>query len=573
MLASNMATENIFQKCLPPIRTNIDTCGALTVCDAVVPNADELDTIFKDGSDYRVMEALFQHDLELKACKARQYGLYDFLMAQKVNMSKKLTSQRIDSGTIRIAPYILAKRKGPINNIFWQVTGGQKCLANGTPNGGGTYWRVDLVSDDAQIPASERWFNADERLFIRGKSGGGSVTNTAWKVHSSSVVGDVTRVVLSPENSASFFPSANLESPVTGVAERGVANVNSFESFCSRGPGLIADAFDPFWVQETRDSTCEDEKYNEWRDLVYANNPLYRTLYDLPTIEYNRQTGEDFQRRWVNTVMSNKALPHQSVNTVDQLDSITGTSPNGDYCVGKRANAIGILEQHAQANRVVDLQGGTLNLPALFNELYNMQRLRESLGHPNPNLFEAFIPQQFFPVFNQAMLAYYKTQSGNSTFFIDLSKGNQKSPMGFVFRDYELIFPAGVTLRVTFDKYFDDFYNANVRAGQADVGRRMWIMDWSKIYPGIFNSERVVNQSGDLKTLAAVDTDYACRGKVTRRTNVLTMFSYTVICESPEVNLIIENFAATTPEHNTLVGTYGGSCSDVTSTTTTSTTT
>jgi hypothetical protein len=563
-----MATTDIFQKCLPPVRTNIETCGLMTVCDAAVPAPEDLDGMFKDGSSYRVMEALFMHDMELKACKARQYNLYDFFAARKVNLSHKLNSQRINSGLIKIAPYVLAQRKAPINNNYWQVTGGLACLVNGTPDAGGTYWRVDLTSDDTSIPAAANWFNAGERLFIKSISGGGSVTNTAWLIVSSSVVGSANRVVLSSQNDGSFLPAANLESPVTGVAERGTANVNAYESFCSKPPGLITSSLDPFWVEETRSVFCEDEKYREWRDLVFANNPLYAKFYDLPTVEYNRQVGEDFQRRWVNNILRNKPLANQTLSSVDQLETINGTAPDGSYCVGKRANATGIYEQHAELNRVVDLQGGTLNLPALFTALYQMQRLRETVGHPNPNVFECFMPSQFYPVFHAAMLAYIKAQSGNPTFFLDITGGFKKSTMGFTYMDYPLIWPAGVTLRVVFDKYFDDYYNANVRAGQADAGRQLWIVDWSTIYPGVFNSERVVNVTGDLKTLAAVNNDYACIGKVAKKTTTLTMFSYTVVCECPQAGLIIENFAATQPEHSTEVGTYGGECTTTTSTTT-----
>ncbi len=562
-------TTAFWQKCLPALRTNIATCGLMTICDAVVPKPSELDTIFKDGSSYRVMEGIFMHQLELNTCEVVQSNLQKFLMANRVDMSKKMNVDIVATDLHKIRPYILAKRKGPINNNYWNVTEGAASLANGTLDAGGTYWKV-TVSSPTGIPAHAGWFNTKERVFIKSLSAGGSSANTAWKIHTATVVGNNIALVMISQNLGSFLTADQVENPVTGLLVRGTANVSDYESFCARPPGLITTHMDEFWIETTRDATCEDELYAKWRDLVFANNPLYEAMYDLTTIEYNKQSGEDFYRRLANTFFFNKALENQTIETVELLDTIETVQPGGAKCQGKRANAIGIYEQHVQCGRVIDLQGAPININSLAKAIYTMMRVREDAGSKANTIFELVMPSQYFPAWNRAMLLYYKNESaGLLELHQDVTKNTVKAPLGFVYRDYPLVWPAEVTLRVITDKYFDDLLSAAKAAGIENAGRSIWILDWSKNYMGIIDSNRVVNKTGDLKTLAAVDPTYQCVMKVPTTTVTMTSLTWTAIAECPAGDLILENFSSASPNVTDEGDEYGVT----TTTTTTSTTT
>jgi hypothetical protein len=552
-------TTDFFSKCLPALRTNIATCGLMTVCDAVVPKPSELDTIFKDGTGYRVMKALFMHQLELNACEVVQSNLSKFLMANKVDLSKKLNVDNISTDLRRIRPYILAKRKGPINNNYWNVSGGTAAAAS--------RWQV-TVSSPTGIPAHAGWFNTGERVFIKGQTAGGTSTNTAWKVYTSVVAGNTVTLVLDRQNAGTFLSEDQIEDPVTGLLVRGTANVSDFESFCSRPPGLITTREDEFWIETTRDATCEDELYAQWRNLVFENNPLYAEMYDLTTIEYNRQSGEDFYRRLANTFFFNKALDNQTLETVADLEDIESTDPTGSRCVGKRANAIGIYEQHVQCNRVIDLQGQPININALAKAFYTMQRVRKDNGGKNTNIFEVFIPSQYFPNWNLAMLKYYKNQSAGMLELVqDVTKNTKEAPLGFVYRDYPLVWP-NVTIRVITDEYFDDLLTAAQAAGLTTAGYQMWILDWSKNYMGVLESNRVVNKTGDLKALAATNNSYACVMRVPTKTTTLTSLTWTAIAECPAGDLILENFSGDEPNVSDTANEYGATTTTTTSTTT-----
>ena len=567
-----MATTDIFASCIPAIRTNVATCGAVTLCDAAIPAPADLDTIFKSGSDYRLNEALFHYQLEANMCQARQSNLFNFLMASSMNVSKKISLDKLNAGLLQIKPYVMMKRKGPVDNNYWRCSGGAKCLVDGTLDGGGTYWRLDFTSG-TNIPAHIGFFNAGERVFVRGITAGGTSTNTAWYIVTSSVVGSAVRVVLQSQNTNSNLAATRLESPVGGVAVVGVANISDFESWCNQIPGLINNTYEPYWTETVRASSCQDELYDQWREQIMAGNALYREFYDLDVTDYNRQMAEDWKRRWMNTIFYSKALANQSLANMSSLADIeavlwdweteTGEGRtdypvrvSGIRCVGKKANVIGIYEQMAKCERVRDLQGLPVNLPAFFRELAKIKRIREATGHPNPRIFELWMPEPYMVAWQTSLLAYFKSRS------LDMMRLNEnmganveQSPMGFRYRKFQLDYP-DIELRLVTDNYFTDElaeFQAQSAAlgagyeGLANAGRRVLLLDFSNTYVGIIGSDRVTHRSGDIQTLAATDPSYMCVMKVPRKTVTLTSTQYTVVVECPAAGLVLENMSGDAP--------------------------
>lgn len=560
-------TTDFFSKCLPAIRTNVATSGLMTVCNADVPVPGDLDTIFKNGSAYRIMEALFMYELELNANNVEQTPLSKYFLANKVDMSRRLSSEQINSGLLRIRPYILAKRKGPVNNNYWIGQSGAKCLVDGTLDAAGTYWSMSFTSPTS-IPVDVRWFSAKMRVFVKGLANDGTAIDWAGEVVTSTVVGSAVVTVMNPQVAGSYLPAARKANPVSGLVVRGTPNVSDFESFCAQPPGLITSTEDPFWIETTRTTFKEDELYNQWRDLIFANNPLYRELYDLDTIAYNKQVGEDFTRRNVETLLRNKPRTNQTISTVNLLEDINtiAGSTGGARCVGKRANAIGFYEQHVECERVVDLQGQKLNIPALIQALYKMSRVRESAGAAKDAVFtfEIGMTSTYAVRFHQAMLRYYDAQWGGKVNWNMEIKRNQTAPMGFKYSEYELVWPEGMKIRVVTDRYFDDYASAMKAMGTAtgnvayeNLGRQLWIMDFSRMYMGVFGSERKVNTPGkDLLAQQNMGIIDPCVIRTVSETNTLTSFTWTGVVECLQGNLIIENISDDVPEHDVLVGDY-----------------
>ncbi len=560
-------TDFFSTQCLPAIRLGPGSCG-LTQCGAVIPAPSDLDTLYQDSSDFRLMEALFWWQWEANANQAKQSALWNYLQASKVNMRGKVSSERLSPGLMMIRPFVQVKRKGPINNNFWKAESGVASSADGTSPGDGTHWRMDFSSPNG-IPVHVDWFKVRSWVFVNGLAGDGTSIRWAGQVVQSTIVDGKIQVVLLPQVAGSFLPSARKANPVKGGATTGVPNVSTFESWCNQDPGLITTTLDPYWIGSTRTTFKSCELYNKWRELVLADNAQYREIYDLPEQEYNKQVAEKFTRDHVESFMRNTALDNQTVETLSDLGNINTTAYgltiansalDGAQCVGKRANPIGIYEQHVQCERVVDALGTKLNLPALFQAFYKMKRIREATGAPAGaiSIFEIGMSSTYAVLFHQAMLKYYDAQwGGKLQWNMEIIKSGV-APMGFRYKDYPLVWPDGMTVRVVTDQYFDDWAafmgqlaTEFAEDGFNNLARQIWINDWSRIYMGVFSTMRKVTAPGSRMDIAqAVGTLDPCVMESVQETITATSFTWTAVADAVLGNLIIENLSNEIPEHD-----------------------
>lgn len=564
-MAAATVSTSIFTKCTPAFGTDIKQCGSVTICDVKTATKDELATIFMTGGNYRAMSALLLQDFEIKACQTIQNGLYDFIMANKVDMGKRMTKIDLGSGRYMIMPFIQALQKSRINNEYWTVSNGEAGNASGGHTvdgtvGGASQWYVKVHSQTG-MPPDARYFNTRMRVYIDGRSSGGSAIRTAFSVSAAATSGAFVELLLDSQNSNSNLPAAKVPTstatyPTTGILVRGTPNVNGYENWCEEGPGLNTNKLVPFWIEEVRNSLCTSDLYEKYRDMIIDDNLYYKQFADVPEVEKNAQLGADWQRRFVNSFFWNKALANQDMNNYRSLEQISTGSSNAlaltdeAVCVGYRANAIGVYEQLAECGQVKDLQGQVLNLQELFKALYNIQRIREANNQPSDQI-DAFTDSEYASKIQQGMINYFDLKSGGRTRFnFDISKPPTPGKFGFRFSSYMLDYPV-LTLNIISHKYFDDRIAAatTVAANQAATVRSIWILDFSGIYPGIIGSDRVVNSSGDLKTRAAVDQSFFCTMKVPTRMQTLTSTTYTVVVECPQSSLILENISDDVPEH------------------------
>lgn len=590
-----MATPNatfevnaeIFSKCSPNIRTNIKQCGSVTICDAAPMTVDDLTDAYLKSGEFRVMDSLLQHEMEIKMCESVQNGLYDFMMANRVNLSHKLKPNQKNPGLIEIKPFIEAKQYSPINNEYWLVT-------NGEDTEDGYSCRV---SSTTNIPADVRSFPVGMRVFIDGVSQGGAATHTAWAVVTATLgVGYVT-LLLTAQNSASHLDPDKLGYPTgteRGIMTRGTPNVSEWEKYCYEGPAYLDWKYVPFWIETIRDSMCWSELYNQWRTLLLSGNYLYKKYYDLDEVSKNKQLGADWQKRIVRGMFSNKPLPNQTPALYDNLEDITtfdiNTVPgapeigvDGGRCVGKRANAVGIYEQLAECNRVFDMLGGQLNIADLAQLLYNMFRVRQGNGHPRPEVFDLFMDSVYAELFNQAMLAYWNAKSQNMARLNLNGEGTvpklnnqgrvepKAAKFGFYYTQWQLTWPQGMTINIITHTYFDDALTAAAVAGTANetAQRCIWILDFTGIYPGIINSDRQVHDTGKLKELATLLPDFACVMRVPSQQQTLLSLTYTVVVECPNGNAVLENIALAIPDPTSpATGIFSGTTTTTTTTTT-----
>lgn len=570
---AGVISDNIFSKCASVASTDLDRCGAVTLCNISPTTDDELASIYKDGSSrWRIIGALLEADFTGKACQTRQYGMFDWIMANRKELgTKKLSATQINNGLWEIMPFVKMLRKHPINNEYWTVSSGDG--AGGTIDGD-SYDYTCLVESQTGIPADVRWFPARIRVFIHGKSAGGTATRTTWRVVTAQDAGsNRIRLYLVSENSASSLDQAKLSDPISGVLQRGTPNVNDYEKYCAQIPGLNTNNLTPFWIESVRWSLCDDELYQKFVKAIRDNNPYFKQFGDVESVELNRQVMEDFERRHANAFFFNKPKSNQTLTDYPNLEQITVYSDDseGNYlylpfegrCIGRRANATGIYEQHAECGRVKDLQGQVLNIPEFNEALYKIIRTRQSNGiamrnEGNGPIIEVFTDNFFATQLAQGYLRYFKFKSeGLLRLNQELSAKKNAGPLGFFFQRFALDYP-NCELRIVTHEFFDDLVDAHKKVSDdlESVGRVLWVLDWTSNYQAIIGSNTVTNRSGDVQRLAEVDENFLCVMKVPKKSQKLYSLTYTNVVECPQASLLLENFSSDVPEHEKKVGDY-----------------
>jgi hypothetical protein len=556
----------MFAKCAPFIGTNIRECGTVSVCKGKPVTSDELQSLYMRSGDFRIMDALFKHDIEIKMCEPVQNGLYDFFMANKIVSNKNFTVSEMD-GKRTVAPFIKARQYSPINNQYWNFSGGK---AAGTGD-----WQI-LVSSSTNIPldansaaatfparATDAHGNIVHglRVFLSGYSGGTRL-ESAWEVILTTDNGNGTVTLdLATKNLGSYQDAATLTNPATGLLSRGTPNVNAYEKWCSEAPTYRNWKNVLFFFEETRHTTCWSEKYHQWKKMVLAGNALYSEFFNLDEAQKNKQLGKDWQDRITNQIFWGKGEQYQNENQYDLLADIPsfdgsafGLGVDGGVCVGKRASVVGIHEQMAQCGRIFQAQGAVLNLPALFAEIYNMMRVRKGSGRQNAMQFDVFTDSVYAELISQAMIKYYNSKSDNTlrtTYNIEGYSETKKAEFGFYFKSFPLLWPQGVWMNVLWHEYFDDYIAAATNTQGTGPGftnvSMLWVIDWAGIYPGIIQTWRKQPKTGDLARLQAINSDFACVGKTYVQQQTLFGMVYTVMVECPKGNLLIEGLAPTIP--------------------------
>jgi hypothetical protein len=542
-----MISENIFEKCVPAISTDINRCGSISNCNLGLPESDELTAIFGDGDTaWTINEVLFTVDYEAKACGVKQNGLYDLIRAMSVPMSKRLAIEPLTKETLQVKPFINVFRDSILNLKYWAVTNGQAS---------GDNWQVDVENIGGNVPADTRFFPVGMRVFIEGQNASSGVfIETAYEVVTVTAVNtNKARLVLESHNANSNLAAANRTNPTTGVLTRGLPLVSQYESWCDVDPGLNTRQQFPVWVEENRLTTCENELYEQYHRLLKANNPRYREYGNIDTVVRNRQVLQNYQENKVNQWFFGKPLANQTLDSWNSLEEITIPTnanlalPFEGQCVGKRAANIGILEQLAECGRVYDNKLTRLNIAELQTMLYHLSRVRKSRGG-NGTRIDCITSTWFKSQIQMAMVNYFNTKSaGLLRFNMELNQTNDR--LGFTFDTYRFDYP-NVTWVVASHEYFDDKKDARRTAGLTD-SEELWFIDFADIQTWTFDASRITNTSGSNQEVARVDSAALCIMKRPKLAYTHTSETWANFIECPQRHCILKGIDPRTPVYQT----------------------
>ncbi len=550
-------SANIFSKCSPAIGNSIASCGAVTLCDIITAEEDELTSIFTDGSGhYRDLRALLSTQFEIKACGAKVNGLYDFLMSNKRMLGNRKIVVPLGPGNSEIAPFVMAEQHSVINAEYWSV-------ANLFVNGG--IYTIHVRSRTS-IPLDVQWFVPGMNVFVFARSAAGTALRGSFLVtgaQTSTFGGnDTILVTATAQNDTLGWVAKAAFSGFTGGSPlsaaylvRGSANVQDVERWCYNRPALNDRKNVAFWWETDRYTMCTDQLYEAYFKRLQDGNEYFKIFGDVDATKRNKQLGDIFQREWLNKFWWNKRIStNQTLSSYRSLAEVTTFSnatqglytPNEGRCVGRKANAIGIYEQLAECGRVFDLQNQQLNLVELFEQIiYPIMRARGDQGIPN-DVIEIFTDTFTAKQFQRGMVRYYDNISeglARMNFEMNIKEmaSETSGKLGFRFREYDLDYPV-VKIRIVTHPFFDDIATAAVAEGIGSTGRFLWILDFTSIYPGIITSNRKVHTTGDIEKLAAIDRDYQCVMENPTTEVTLNSLTWTAVLECPLTSAIIENF-------------------------------
>lgn len=551
----------IFSKCAPLIREDFTNCEGLTMCDVSPTTSDELDSIYKDSSNrFRDMGSLLETSMVGKMCGITENSLYDFLVANAVKYEAPPPRKAANSSVQEFEPFFPVRRRGVINTNYWKYTNGT--ATPGTAPGGDAYTHyVDAVSISS-IPADPNFFPVGMEIFISAISTSGTAVRTAYVVvEAINQDSTTTRLYVNSRNAASVLPASKLSFTASGLIFRGLNNVAKSESYCSQIPALNPNAQYLAWIQDTRWSMCEDDLTLEYKRRIVENNPLYREFIHVEQVETNRQIAVDFKKRLANAFLFSKPISANQTEVLwKNLATVTSfDAPNFDSiasrCVGRKANMVGVYEQLYACSRVLDLQGQRLNFVELQQYLYDIQRIREENGG-NGRIVEIVVDSAYRPQLIQGLWRYLTGRYEGAIRANMPIPTSKTTALGFTFTDFDLDYPAGLTLRIVSHRSFDDLITAHrqVSTTMEAAGRWMLLLDWSTIHLGVIETKMVTRRSASAEEWAKFNEDAFCTIDIPQKSVKLYSAKVTCIVDCPAASLWLENFSFEVPEHEQTVG-------------------
>jgi hypothetical protein len=553
--ATSTQLTDIFQKCAPALRSDISRCGTVTTCANIkVETIDSLLTDYTQDGEWKILEHLLMTHFTLKACGSVQHGMRDFFMANaKITRKGELKFDENGRALSRIAPFVLADQKIPLNNVFWDFSNGESDANEGTD------WQGDFQSKSG-VPADIRTFPVGSNLWIVSIGEGGVKTKTQWVIANAELTVDglSVHVELTDQNSGSLFPAASLTNPATGVGYLGIPNVGKTERYCDDRPAYANTKKVPFWIQHTRWTSCNSELFNEWRNLVLTNNPMYKESYYVPDVERNRQMVEQFENNLFNVLRYQGAInDKQNLKDYNQLPEITNFLPSdfaielgaeGGRCYGRKANAIGWYEQLRECDRWYDAAGEPLNLYSIFDAIYQMNRVRAGIGSAAQRRFDTFCSGDVAEYVENMMIGFNDLKFGGKEQYIMNRTTGSNEELGLSFTSYILGGKNnGVVWNIITDWAFDDEASQFVNAGLDNAGNTMFFLDMTGMYMKVIESSVKTNHTGDLSVLANMGLGYDCVEETLTKDTTLNGLTFAAVVECAAADLILDNFDIGTP--------------------------
>jgi hypothetical protein len=547
--------------CLPRIVPVSSACGCtLTATNIKGLTPNEMEALaFKETDLARVV----LNAAEAKILGVQENGIATFLRSTIKDIKPKLNTQKIDEQSI-VLPYIQRLQRSYINSNYFTIEAGAANPTAGTPPMPASAWDVTvnlgsswLKSDLQQI---ERYFRPGNTLIIltwdtaAAKNAKTLVFTILAAVNADAGAVAKAKITLQPNiTDAGFLALANDAAgrgryrPTFGVAQTGANDIHDYESWCHEPPADLSKKILINWIQTTRTSRCVDETYLRILDLIMKGkvNPYQQGFVWSPMAEQNKRKAMLEENDWMRSVFFGQAINEfQTPETYDQLPQVFDVSDT--TCpLEYKARALGFFQLLTDCNRVVDLNGGDLDLDYIFQQLYYLMRHRQADGD-KITVIDSFTDRWTYAKIYDAMSRYYRVRYNVET--VRYAKiGEKITHDGMIMFNYDKydIPEVGISWAVFHDPFFDDHLAAfpTTPTDFKHRGRNLWFLDFSDMSIGIGKTMSVRRKTPDEATNAL----YNCVITANHKEFNLRSQKWTAMLDRPQRHLLIHNFSDNCP--------------------------
>lgn len=332
-----------------------------------------------------------------------------------------------------------------------------------------------------------------------------------------------------------------------GTLLLGVNSVSNKEAWCYQQPALNNLGLIEYWRQTYRWTHQYNDEY-----LKALSAPLtsefFKKFRTLPLAEQRRQQEALMQQWYFNTVFyGTRISDKQTLATwtdLPTIDDITNPGCPLEY----KSNTLGIRTQIGECGKIIDRNGGALNMDTFFEYNYNLKRERGNDG-TEVSVIDWMTDRFTKSKIRDLMVRYYKAKYGIDSLQINMQLGQKlvdSVTKRTVFEYDQFDLPdQGVSFSVFTDMYFDDRIAASASLGASsgtkNRARSLWAIDWSDVLIGVLGSRSVTRQTN------LADDIYNC--VIDPNVNHYKLNSRTIEVQVGNANrhLVVENFADSCP--------------------------
>jgi hypothetical protein len=334
-------------------------------------------------------------------------------------------------------------------------------------------------------------------------------------------------------------------------------SVSDYEKWCHQGPAVNDLTLIEYWSQTQRHTTQWNEEY-----LKALQSPLtseyFKKFRQLPLAQQRKQQESYHQNAFMNSVFYGQRINgNQTVEGYTNLPTVVdpnggATAPFGsDSCssaptIEYKSNTLGIRTQLNDCSRTWDNAGAALNLDILFESIYMLKRERENSGG-TVDTIDAMTDRFTSAKIRDLMTKYYKAKySTDLTLFMQPKQQiTFEGKVVFEYNKYDLP-DQGCSLAVFTDTFFDDKLGAAASladgaASTKNLGRQLWLIDWSDIQINVTKTASVKRQTN------TADDLYNCVIQPNVSHYQLNSKTFEVRVGNTNRHALVENFSDAAP--------------------------